>query len=245
MAQYAFGSGAMFGIPSLANPNPARFGALQDGSVDFTASQKELFGEYQFPIAVASGTAKIAGKAKFARLQGRVINDLFFNSTLATGKTEIADREAATIASAAVTVANGATFTENLGVVDATTGIPFVRVASAPAAGQYTGPSAGGVYTFAAGDNGKAVNITYSYNVAGSGQRLTITNQLLGAAKSFRTVMTALYDNLRTTLTLNACIASKTTFASKLEDFAMNDFDFGAFADGANNIGTWSFAEGS
>jgi hypothetical protein len=245
MAQYAFGSGSMFGIRSGSNPTPARFGALQDGSVDFTATQKELFGEFQFPIAVAAGTAKIAGKAKFARMQGRAINDLFFNSTLAGGRTEIADREAGTVATAAITVVNnGANFIEDLGVINAVTGLPYVRVASAPAAGQYS-VSGTGVYSFNATENANAMQITYSYNVPSTGQKLTITNQVLGAAKAFKTVMTALFDNQRTTLTLNACMATKITFATKLEDFAMQDFDFGGFADAANNIGTWSFAEAS
>jgi hypothetical protein len=242
--QFAFGSGSMFGIRGTANPTPARFGALQDGSVDFTASQKELFGEFQFPIAVAAGTAKISGKAKFARMQGRAINDLFFNSTLATGRTEIADREAVTFTTATVTVANGATFTQDLGLVDAVTGLPMICVASAPAAGQYTVTGAG-VYTISSADIGKNAVVTYSYNVAGSGQKLSIVNQSLGAAKSFKVVMTALFDQIRTTLTLNACMATKLTFATKLEDFAMQDFDFGGFADAANNIGTWSFAEAS
>jgi hypothetical protein len=36
---------------------------------------------------------------------------------------------------------------------------------------------------------------------------------------------------------LNRAISSKLTFATKLEDFTIPEFDFDAFADGSNNIG--------
>lgn len=243
MAQYGFGSGSMWGVAAGSNPTPGRFGGLQEASVDFNFNTKELHGQYQFPIAVARGTGKIAGKAKYAQLQGRLMNDLFFSSTLATGREEIADNESGTIATGAVTVANSATWTQDLGVIDASTGIPFVRVASAPATGQYS--VAAGVYSFNTGQNGVAVKISYAYTVAASGQKITIANQLLGVAPTFKAVMTQLYGGMRTTLSLNAAVSAKISFATKLEDFQQPEFDFAAFADSANNIGTWSFAEAS
>lgn len=241
--QTAFGSGSLWGIPSAANPTPSRMGALQDVGIEFTSTIKELYGSYQFPLAVGRGTGKIQGKAKYSQLHPRAFNDLYFGGSMASGQTLVADNESGTIATGAVTVANGATFSADLGVVDATTGLPFVRVASAPAVGQYSGPSGSGVYTFNVTDNGKAVKISYAYTAASTGQTMTMSNQLLGAASTFKSVYTAIQAGQRTTLTLNACMANKVSIDPKLEDFAENNFEFSAFADAAQNLGTWSFAE--
>jgi hypothetical protein len=42
---------------------------------------------------------------------------------------------------------------------------------------------------------------------------------------------------------INNLVCSKLGFQTKLEDFVMPDFEASAFADGAGNIMTWSFAE--
>jgi hypothetical protein len=77
MALYGFGAGALWGTPltdafgaAIANPTPLLFGVLQDVSVDISADVKELYGQNSFPEAVARGKTKIAGKAKFGRING-------------------------------------------------------------------------------------------------------------------------------------------------------------------------------
>jgi hypothetical protein len=243
--QFSFGSGSLWGIDSGANPTPGKFGILQDCGVDFAFSSKTLTGSYQFPVAVARGTGKVSWKAKFAQFSGRVFNSLFFGQTKATGSVLVSEDELGTIATAAVTVANGATFVDDLGVRSSTTGLPFTRVASAPAVGQYSGPSVAGVYTFNATDNGQIVKIDYTYSSASLGEKITIANQLLGIAPSFKTVFTQQYNSLRETLVLNASIAAKLGKASKTEDFSMPEMDADSFADSGNNIGTWSVGEKS
>jgi hypothetical protein len=69
--------------------------------------------------------------------------------------------EAHIIATGTVSLNNAATFIRDGGVVHAN-GTPFVLVASAPAAGQYT-VSAAGVYGFNAADNTQTVTITYQF----------------------------------------------------------------------------------
>ncbi len=242
--QYGFGSGSVWGVSTAnANPTPARFGALQECSVDFSFTTKELYGQYQFPLAVGRGTAKVTGKAKFAQLQGRIFNDLLFASTMATGMTQIADPENHAIPASpyTVTVTNSTTLLEDLGVTYAATGIPLTRVASAPATGQYS--EAAGTYTFAAADTGLSVNIIYSYTVAASGQTLTVTNELLGTAPAIKMVMSQLYNSERWALTLNQCMSSKLSLQTKLEDFTQPEFDFSAFVDSSNTLGTLSMAE--
>ena len=243
MPQFAFGSGSLWGIDSGANPTPPRFAALQEVGVDFSFNVKELHGQYQFPLTVARGTGKITSKAKFAQLSGRVINSLFFNSTKATGQTSVAQDEAGTVASGAVTVANSAQFIEDLGVRYSATGLPLVRVSNAPAVGQYS--VAAGVYAFNVTENGVAMKFDYTYNVGASGEKVSIVNQLLGQAPTFKAVFTQLYSGQRHTLTLNANVSSKIGVGSKLEDFLMPEMDFSGFADAANNIGTWSIGEAS
>ncbi len=239
--QYGFGSGALFGVNTAANSTPLRFGALQDVSLDFSFSIKELRGQYQFPLSVARGAGKITGKAKTANISARAFNDLFFGQTLTTGKIATAIDESGTIPTTpfTVTAANGATFVDDLGVYDGATGIPFVKVASAPATGQYS-VSGTGVYTFAAADTGKTVRLNYTYTVAASGNKITITNQALGAAPYFTCVLNEVYEGNALTVKLNKCVASKLAIATKLEDFIIPEFDFEVMADGSNNIGSIS-----
>jgi hypothetical protein len=244
--QFAFGSGSMWGVDSGANPTPGKFGILQDVSVDFPFSNKPLFGSYQSPVAIGRGTAKPAWKAKFAQLSGRVFNSLFFGQTKASGQVSVAEDELGTIAAGAVTVANGANFVDDLGVRYSATGLPLVRVAAAPAVGQYVAGAAGvGSYAFNVAENGVVLKFDYTYTIAGSGEKITIANQLLGSAPTFKAVFTQLFNAKRQTLVLNANVANKIGVASKLEDFVMPEFDADITADSGNNIGTWSLGEAS
>lgn len=240
---YQFGSGNLYGIVG-ANAVPRKFGALQDVSVDFSFTMKELYGQSQFPLSVARGQGKIAGKAKFANLNGGMVNDLFFGGSNVTGRTEYINAEASVIPSTpfTITVVNGATFKDDLGVVNLTTGVPLVRVASGPTTGQYSVSNAG-VYTFAAADTGASVAIDYSYTVAASGNTTTISNQLVGTAPTFAAVFPVKYNGKTLLLKLNACTSSKLTLATKIDDFMVPEFDFSAYADAAGNIGSLSLNE--
>ena len=73
------------GVKSGRYPAPIKLGKLQDVSFDFSFTLKELRGQNQFPIDVRRGSGKLTGKAKFAELSGRALNDLFFSGTSATG----------------------------------------------------------------------------------------------------------------------------------------------------------------
>ncbi|HTZ79050.1 MAG TPA: hypothetical protein VMC10_14130 [Stellaceae bacterium] len=246
MAQYSFGSGVLFGTRSdVANATPIRFGALQDVSIDFSFTLKELFGQYQFPLAVGRGTGKISGKAKFAQINGLTLNSLFFGQSTAAGQTLTSLTEAQSVPAATpytVTVANAASFAADLGVVYAATGLPLTKVASAPAQGQYA-VSAAGVYTFAAADASAAILVSYTYTQASGGVTATIANQLLGTAPTFQANFYETFNGKQVNLQLNQCVGEKLTIATKQEDFTIPEFDFMAFADAAGNIGKISVAE--
>ena len=248
MAQYGFGSGTLFGYRTdVATPTPVQFGALQDVQVSFQFNVKELYGQFQFPLAVARSTAKVTGKAKFGRIAGRAFNDLFFGQTLAPGQKSTALNEAASIPTVtpfSVTVASGALFVEDLGVVDANSGESLTRVASAPVAGQYSAGAAG-VYAFASADAGRPVRISYTHNIAASGQRMTIANQLQGAAPTFKIVLAETYQAKALQVELNRCVSTKLMLPTKQQDFIIPEIDFSAFVDDAGNLGTVSVAEAS
>jgi hypothetical protein len=240
-----FGSGTLWGVPSTTNSTPAKLAALQSVSLDIAFSTKELFGQHNFPLTVARGTGKIGLKASSAAFQARAFNDLFFNGALNSGKLAVALDEAGTIPAAAgpytVLVSNSADFVSDLGVIDKMTGSLMKRVAAAPATGEYS--VAAGTYTFAAADTGKAVLISYQYTVAASGQTLIIAQQLIGAAPKFKAVLSTKYDGQQIDLQLNACVATKLSFATKQEDFAIPDFEFSAFADDSGEVGRWVFPD--
>jgi hypothetical protein len=144
-------------------------------------------------------------------------------------------------------VANAAGFKTDLGVKYASTGLPFVNVASGPTVGQYSLNTTTGVYTFAAADEGQAVAISYTYTptVNTAGETVTMTNPLIGTAPAFKSVVSQVFNGERITLTLNQCVASKFTFDTKLEDFNIPEFDFSCFVDASNTLGTISLGESS
>jgi hypothetical protein len=252
MSQFIFGSGNLWAIPTITlagmavtTPTPVPFGILQDISVDMSFTLKELHGQYSFPVAIGRGSGKIVCKAKFGRITAALFNQVF-GETPATGERKGVFEEAGTIPITpfAVTVANSATWVVDLGVKFALTGLPLTRVASGatPTTGQYKVTA--GVYTFAAADTTLVVAISYIYTTAvAPGQVFTINNQLIGASPFFKAALVETYQGKNFTLELNRCVSNKLTMATKLEDFAIPEFDFDAMADDANVIGTYSLAE--
>jgi len=239
----AFGSGVLIATPSGANATPVQFGALQDVSLDFSFASKQLFGQYQFPIAFARGEGKISGKAKFANIDGPLYNNCFFGQTLTTGQKLWSYNEAGAVSTTSpynYTSANAANFDADLGVVYASSGLALTKVASTPAVGQYS--VAAGVYSFNSGDAGRALLVSYSYiqSSGGSGSRALLANKVMGTAPTFQIDFYQSNPNVagaQWSLRLYSCISSKLSMGSKLEDFTIPEMDFEAFANASNNIG--------
>jgi hypothetical protein len=99
MAQYIFGTGQLYGMP-VGGGAPLKFGALQDVSVDISADIKQLYGQNQFPLAVARGKVKIEGKAMTGEVNPDLYNALFFGQTTTTGAKIPIFSEAATVPAA-------------------------------------------------------------------------------------------------------------------------------------------------
>lgn len=231
MRQYNFGSGNMVVIPPVTVPTPIQLGSLQEVTIGFSASNKELAGQNQYAEIVARGMVKVSGKAKFARINAAAYNAVFFNETAQTGMTLAAFNELGTIPSATaytVTVANSVNFSQDMGVVEAATGKIFTRVASAPSAYQYSVTN--GVYTFAQDDKSKKVLISYLYTDA-AGTTITLNNTPTGEAPSFQAVFNGKFSGKQTTMILYSCVSNKLDLiGTKTEDFTIPEFDFTAFA---------------
>ena len=239
-----FGSGNIYGINAAANSTPYKLGTLQDCSFDFSFNLKELRGGGQMPIDIRRGGGKFGGKAKFAAINGKLLNDLFFGQAATTGLLLSAVAETSVIPATPfqVTVVNGATFDTDLGVIFTATGVPLSKVASAPATGQYS-VSGLGVYLFAAADTGKSVAIDYLYTATTGGTKIAMSNLVMGTTPTFMGVFSANVGGKTVTLKLNSCTSAKLGFATKQEDYTIPEMDLEAMADASNSIGVLSIAD--
>lgn len=245
-----FGAGRGFAINNVTNATPTRFGLPQDMSVTFKREVKEIYGENQIAADISSGTMSVTGKLTFGTSNARLFSDLFFANAGVAGQTNEADNELGTVAGSTpfiITVANNATWTQDLGVVSVTTGNRLARVASAPVAGKSYSVAAG-VYTFNASDTGLNYKISYLFTVASTGETVTLTNQAMGRVGGFVGVLVFPWTSQAGTaeqdvLTLNACIGSDTEFASKMGDYGKPTFGFTASCDQTDTLGVFSFAE--
>lgn len=247
MTQYLFGTGDLF-TTAQDGSVPAKFGALQDVTVDLSGDVKQLFGQYQFPLDVARGKSKVEGKAATGDVDVTSFNTFYFGGTPSTGQTLRANNEAhpipATPGPYTISATHAADFVQDLGVYNATTGAPLQQVATSPATGQYSVNSDTGVYTFAAADEGDPVLLNYLYEDS-SGNTLVIENALMGLTPKFRLILTQLYGGKTFTMTLFSCVAEKLSLPIKQDDYTIADFSFQAQADAAGRIGTISTTGGA
>ncbi|MDZ7595872.1 MAG: hypothetical protein U0932_14585 [Thiobacillus sp.] len=243
-----FGSGKLIAVPTnladgtaIANPTPVILGTMQDVSLDLSTEIKTLYGSKRYPIAVGQGKGKTEIKAKYAEIDGAIMGSLFFGKASTAGIKAAMFDFAATIPATpfAITIAppSSGTFVADLGVLDATTGVQLTRVASAPAAGQYSLVVATGIYTFASADTGKAIKISYEYSASAGGQIYTMTNETMGYTPSFTLLLQNGYDGKTMVCKLNRCVSGKLSVPLKSDDFAIYDFEAEAFAAANGELG--------
>jgi len=248
-----FGTGMLFGTPltdaygnAIANPTAVQFGTLQDVSSDFSFETKKLYGNLQFPVTAGRGKGTATFKAKAANLNGALLNNIFFGQTVSAGITsDVLDTTGALIPTTPFqitpTVPGSGTWSADLGVNNAS-GIPMTRVASAPTTGQYS--VAAGVYTFATADTGLRVYISFQYTGTSTvAKKSTIQSLPMGYAPTFKADLYLPFQGKSMVLTLNSCLATKLSFATKLDDFMIPEFDFEAFSDGSQTLGSYALSE--
>jgi hypothetical protein len=244
-----FGAGKLIATPTnladgtaIATPTPVILGTMQDISLDLSTEIKTLYGSKRYPIAVGQGKGKTEIKAKYAEINGGILGSLFFGKAATGGIKAAVFDSPATIPAASpytltVTPPNTGTFVADLGVMFTDTGVQLTRVATAPAAGEYS-VSALGVYTFASADQGKAVAISYEYSATSTtGKIWTMTNETMGYTPSFSLLLQNGYDGKNLVVKLNRCVSGKLSLPLKSDDFAVYDFEASAFADAAGTLG--------
>ncbi len=235
MAQYNFGTGALYITDSSTPAQTTQVGVLKDVTIDISVDTKELRGAYQFPVDIARAGGKISGKAKFAQISGRLINAIL-NGTQTAGQTVIgSNNESGTVPATSaytITVAN-TTGWSDLGVYDVSASKFMTRVTSSPTAGQYS--AAAGVYTFSAADASHSVQISYSYTSA-TANTVALTNQLMGSGTTYILNVFNTYKGKNIGIKLNAVTLGKYALGLKNEDFSDQDVDFMAFADASGNV---------
>jgi hypothetical protein len=243
-----FGSGTGILTPYAtngpANPTPLQLPVLQELSIDFSADMAELYGQDQFAYALARTKTKIDCKAKVGAIYAALLSDLFFGATLSNASQTLFQlQEINTVTSHACTVANGAHFIADCGVINGTTGIPYRAVAATPAVGQYTVNSTTGAYAFNTADTISVANITYTYSAATQGQSATISNKPMGAMPTFdfKYMNNQFGPNLF--LEFFLAISKKISLPNKNTEFDMVDFDFSCFSQQTGNVFTLSMDE--
>jgi hypothetical protein len=241
---YVFGSGVLIGTPS--GGSPINFGLAQEVTLNIATTTKPLFGQNNFPVAIGSGTRKMSGKAKLARISGQALGNLFFGISPGAGGVLTQFGETTSVPAVSpftYTTTFHATFVADQGVVYAATGLPMKAVASSPSVGQYT--VAAGVYTFSTADAAAAVLISYSYSVTGSGESIAVVSQPIGPSITFSANLFATDPTTgkQFSLLLYNCVAEKLGFGTKLEDFMMPELDFQCFANAAGQVCQINFGD--
>lgn len=230
-----FGLGSLLTIPSGANPTPVQVGLLEDVSVDFKDELKPLNGQYRYAVDMARGKGSISIKAKVREFRADILAMGIQGSSTTTGSIIGVTSEAATIPGSPfqVTVANGATFSEDCGVLNLTTGKWMTRVAAAPATTQYTVNTATGLYTFAAADTTNNLAISYTYAAAAIGKTVSVSNQVMGASTGYALRAFNVYGGKPLGFKFYNVHTPGLALAMKADDWATEDIEFQAIQDSA------------
>ena len=233
----------------LPNQTPYNVGFVNEFSYDFGFDTKQLYGQNQFALLAARGTAKTTGKIKAATASGQTLNTMLLGGAWTLG-TQYAMATSPSTAIPATpfqitpTVPSSGTWNADLGVYNAATGQQLTIVASAPAAGQYS--VSAGVYTFSSADHTSGIsvliNYAYTFSTGATGMSQTMLNNPIGTTPTFQLDYVSTLYNATYYLRLFNCIGGKSAFAHKLTDFMMPEYDFEFFSNANQQVGIMSVA---
>ena len=242
-----FGTGSIFAL--VNGLTPVKLGVVQDMEVDFTFAVAELYGQNQFPVAIGRGKASVKGKGKLGQFDLNMYNNLFFGGTIDTTQNRRVIESSAASAGASAptfTVGNvGSSGINDLGLYYSATAQQLNYSTSAsPTIGNYTNTSSG-LYTVSTAESAATgFLVSYDYLSTGTGNRLVVSNQLMGLQPIFQMELWEGYTDFsgRTTcdLKIYRCTSSKFSMPLKNSDFNISDFEFSAFADSSGNVYEWN-----
>jgi hypothetical protein len=179
-----FALGCIYAIPNVANPTPVPIASLKGCKVSVKQDKKKFRGNQRDVIDVGDGARDWDIDIDNADFRSAAFS-LVAGGTTTVGSNLPNIGEVQTISAAAFTVTNSATFVEDGGVYDVTAQKFLTRVASAPAAGQYSGPAAG-VYTCNAADNTHTVLVLYTNSSNTLGLKTAVSNAIQGASVAYK-----------------------------------------------------------
>lgn len=247
---FKFGTGKVIAIPTLnpvgsiiTIPQPIVIANLQEVSVDFSFETKKVYGEKTFALAMGRGKSTITWSAKSASFGFGVLGGLALGiEATAAKKATVLDSPITVPAdpgpyTVTPVVPDSGTYVADLGVTNAVTGAPLLRVDTSPATGQYS--ESAGAYTFAAADKGDALLVNFEYSVASStaASYYNIRNQIMGNAPQFAAIFTNSFAGKTQVMKLNANMIGKLADPLKSDDFSVADLSAEACADSAGNVG--------
>lgn len=246
-----FGAGRVFARSNVTNPTPVRALVPQSQSIDFKRKVESLFGERQLAVAVGAGEMEVTGKVEFGKTNARVFADIMFGIASSTGSYLQADKEAGTVPAVStyvITVANATNYLTDLGVINATTGVIYTRVASGSevAGASYSVAESGankGKYTFASGDASANMLISYMYSSSSIGVTLSVTNQQQGQTGLFQAVHVLPWGTQQDMIVFNNCLAASAGISAKKSGFGSTMLNYHASVDTNDVLGTMTFAE--
>lgn len=251
-----FGVGRLYATDSTGQ----RFiyAAMNDISIDLKTELKEYYSESTFAAGVANGHSSIDIQAKHYKLALKPIaTDLGLGSPIASTQATAVD-EVQTIASSTpytATLTNAAqmiagselVYVTHVSPAGVAYDVPYMRVTATPVAGaSYT--IAAGVLTFAAGDAGLTIKVTYDYTNT-NGQQITLNNvpQNSGSFYSMTLVKrdkspidgsTGLFI-----AKFNAVRAGGVKLNGKDDDWNLSERTFKAFQDPSGVVATFTFVD--
>ncbi len=247
----AFGPGILIASRTdITIPSPVNVGFANEFSIEAAGTTKQLYGQNQWPLAVARGTIKGTGKFKSAVISGLAWSALFYGSAASTTNmiawTVGSTFTLTTASTAAIQVGSSLTFDADLGITYAATGLPFQRVTTGTeSSGKYSiGSTTPGLYNFAAVDTtggptgGQGIKVTFTSTTL-VGQNLLVTNQLIGSTPTFQLDYFTNFNQPTSkpfVVRLFSAVAAKHMMQFKLEDFMLPEFDFDIFANAAGNV---------
>jgi len=123
------------------------------------------------------------------------------------------------------------------------TGLQLDAATFAPSvAGTYNFNAATGVYTFAPADAGGTFFVSYNYHVS-TGYTITGQQLAMGNTPRFQATFEQVFEGFNVVLVLYACVSSRLTFPTRIDDYVIQDLDFSAFANASNQVFSWSVGQ--
>lgn len=235
-----YGNGSIILTPTLngdgtaiAVPTPVRVRDIQNISgLDFKYDTKDAYGDGQFPLYGAKGKGSFGFSYEALSQTLKQIN-LAHGQTITTGREILyEDKTGSAIPTTPYqitpTIPGSGAWVSDQGVYDALTGDELVRVASAPATGQYSVTA--GVYTFAATDTTKTVYIDYLYSIS-TGKKLTLQSQAMGFTPFYSALLSVKYQDDGLLFNFKRVMVESMSTGTKKDDFEMIKYSCKVYAD--------------